>query len=279
MIKPNKLNFSTAGIPMSTTKPGSIEGIKQVKALGLDGMELEFVHGVRMGEEKAAEMKVVSDSLGTILTAHGPYYINLNSNEPEKIEASVKRILDTARIANLCGAYSITFHAGFFMGADKGKVSDIITKQISNIVKTLTGEGIEIWVRPETTGKATQWGSLSEIIELSKKVDNVLPCVDFSHVHARGGGGWNSFEEFRKILSMIEERLGRNALDNMHMHLAGIAYSAKGERHHLNLKDSDMEYEDLAKALKEFKVKGVLISESPNIEGDALLFRDTFNSV
>ena len=36
---------------------------------------------------------------------------------------------------------------------------------------------------------------------------------------------------------------------------------------------------ELIKALKDFKVKGVAISESPNIEGDALLMQKNYKSL
>ena len=63
------------------------------------------------------------------------------------------------------------------------------------------------------------------------------------------------------------------------MHITGIAYGPKGEKNHLNLKESDLKYEELAKALKDFKVKGVAISESPNIESDALLMQRVYNKL
>ena len=59
----------------------------------------------------------------------------------------------------------------------------------------------------------------------------------------------------------------------MHIHLSGIHYGEKGERNHLILEESDMNYKDLLKVWKEFKIKGVVVSESPNIEEDALLLR------
>ncbi len=65
----------------------------------------------------------------------------------------------------------------------------------------------------------------------------------------------------------------------MHMHVSGIEYSEKGERNHLNLDDSDLEYAELMRALKDFKVKGLLICESPDNEGDALLLKRTFESL
>ena len=62
----------------------------------------------------------------------------------------------------------------------------------------------------------------------------------------------------------------------MHIHISGIAYGEKGEKNHLILKESKFNYQDLIKTLKEFKCKGVVICESPNIEKDALLLQETF---
>ena len=138
-------------------------------------------------------------------------------------------------------------------------------------------EKFKVWIRPETTGKATQWGDLDEIINLSKDFENiVLPCIDFSHLHARYGGKYNTYDEFSYILDSIANKIGRYALDNFHGHLAGIEYTQKGERQHLNLKESDMNYIDLLKVLKEFEVKGALVCESPNIEEDAKLLKETY---
>ena len=104
-----------------------------------------------------------------------------------------------------------------------------------------------------------------------------MPCVDFAHLHARSNGKNNSYKEFCSILESIEKKLGKKGLENMHIHLTGIAYGEKGEKHHLNLKESDLKYRELIKALKDFKVKGVAISESPNIEEDALLVQKIYN--
>ena len=48
---------------------------------------------------------------------------------------------------------------------------------------------------------------------------------------------------------------------------------------HLNLRESDLNYTELLQALKEQDVKGVVICESPNLEEDAMLLRDTYNSL
>ena len=151
--------------------------------------------------------------------------------------------------------------------------------KVPQISKLLKKEKINVWVRPETTGKPTQWGDLEEIVRLSKEFDNVLPCIDFSHLHARSGGKYNTYDEFSKILETVGNEIGTYALENFHGHLAGIDYSSKGEKKHLNLEESDMNYKDLLKAMKEFGVKGALVCESPNIEDDAKLLKTYYQSL
>jgi deoxyribonuclease IV len=273
-----QLHFGTAGTPHSCRERTTIEGIRRVKELGLGCLEVEFVRGVRMKEETAKAVNEVRASTGVELSAHGPYYINLNAKEKEKIDASIERILQTARIAKICGASTITFHAGFYLGMEADKTYSVIKSNMRKIVDTLRAEGNNLWIRPETTGKGTQWGSYEEIVKLSAEMDNVMPCVDFAHVHARTNV-YNTYDEFRKILTHIENHLGKKALQNMHIHVAGIEYSEKGERHHLNLNDSDLKYKEMLKAWKDFDIKGIVICESPNIEEDAMLLQKEYKKI
>ena len=120
---------------------------------------------------------------------------------------------------------------------------------------------------------------MDEVIRLSKEFEQVLPCIDFSHLHARTNGDFNTYDEFAYILEKIGNELGDKALKNFHGHLAGIEYTAKGERNHLNVEESDMNYKDLLNALKDFDVRGILICESPNIEQDCKLFKDFYMSL
>lgn len=273
----NKLNFITAGMPIKTGKGSYNEAFGVLKEMSLDGMELEFVHGVRMKDEHRTFVKDMSKDF--VVTAHGPFYINLNSKEEEKIDASVQRIIDTASVASQAGAFSITYHAAFYMGGDKETVYNQVKTQTKRIMDVLEREKINVWVRPETTGKATQWGDLDEIIRLSNDFEKVLPCIDFSHLHARSGGEFNTYDEFSRILEKLGKEVGQYAIENFHGHLAGIEYTAKGEKQHLNLEDSDMNYKDLLKAMKEFGVKGALVCESPNIEEDCKLLKTYYEQM
>ena len=272
---PDKLNFITAGMPLKTGKGSYLEAFDILRDMNLDGLEMEFVHGVRISDKSKDIVKNASDEF--VFTAHGPFYINLNSQEEEKIDASVQRIIETVQVAQEVGAYSITYHAAFYMGKDKEDVYKQVSKQTQRIINAVGNT--DVWIRPETTGKATQWGDFEEIIRLSKEFEPVLPCVDFSHIHARTAGEYNTYDEFAHVLDRIGTELGSSALENFHAHVAGIEYTSKGERQHLNLKDSDMNYKDLMKALKDFGVKGVVVCESPNIEDDAILMKDYYLSL
>lgn len=273
----DKLNFITAGMPLITGKGSYPSAFEVLKNMELDGMELEFVHGVRMSDEHRNFVKDKSKDF--VITAHGPFYINLNSQEADKIDASVQRIIDTASVASQAGAFSITYHAAFYMGKDKETVYNQVKEQTKRIIDVLEREKIDVWVRPETTGKGTQWGDLDEIIRLSNEFEHVLPCIDFSHLHARSAGAYNTYDEFSRILEKLGNEVGQYAIDNFHGHLAGIEYTAKGEKNHLNLENSDMNYKDLLKVMKEFNVKGALVCESPNIEEDCKLLKEYYYSI
>ncbi len=274
MIKVDKLNFLTPGIPSSAKDYSN--AFEKLEELNLDGLEVEFVHGVRYSE-KTREM--ILNRADKLITHHGPYYINLNAKEDEKIEASIKRVLDTARAAKDLGAYSITYHAAFYLGDDFKIVLDRMIERHGIIIDTLQKEDNDVWIRPETTGKKTQWGTLDEIIELSKNFSQILPCIDFAHIHARENGKFNTYDEFCYILEHLGNELGEIALNNFHGHVAGIKYTDKGEKNHLIFEESDFNYKDLIKALKKFNVKGALVCESPNIEIDTKILKDYYYSL
>jgi len=274
-----ELLFGTGGVPLSTQPRSTEAGIERVAELGLGCMEVEFVQGVRMSPQVAVSVGELAARKKVALTAHGPYFVNLNAVEPQKVHMSKERILQTARIAALFGARSITFHAAFYLKNTPAETYATVKKRLQEVVNILRKEGNKVTISPEVTGKPSQFGTLEEILQLSSEIEGVAPCIDFSHWHARTGKA-NSYEEFSDILDQVEKKLGRRGLDNMHIHVSGIAYGKKGEIKHLMLPDSDFQYAELLKALKELKAKGVMICESvPSLEKDALLLQQTYREI
>lgn len=274
-----RLLFGTAGVPNSTAKKNNpIEGVKRIHEIGLDCMQLEFAHGVRMKEEVSSGLRKVSYELGVPLTSHGPYYINLNAREQDKIDSSVERIIQTAKISDLCGAESMTFHAAFYMKDSPYDVFDLVEKSMNVIEERLGRLDIEIELRPELTGKTSQFGSLEELIQLTKQVNSCLPCLDFSHLFARTKQ-YNSYEDFMYLLKLVEQELGRDQLNNLHIHISGISSNSKGDLKHLNLNESDFNWKELIKALKDQDCRGYIICNSPNLEDDAMMMKEYYMSI
>ena len=275
----DRLLFGTAGVPNATTKKNSpIEGVKKIHELGLDCMQLEFAHGVRMKEEVSSALRKISYELNVPLTSHGPYYINLNAREQDKIDSSVERIIQTAKISDLCGAESMTFHAAFYMKDSPYDVFDLVEKSMNVIEERLGRLDIEIELRPELTGKTSQFGSLEELVTLTQNVNSVKPCMDFSHLFARTDK-YNTYEEMVEVLDHLTQKLVKDSLDNMHIHVSGISSNSKGDLKHLNLEKSKFNWQAMLKALKDKDCKGYVICNSPNLEDDALMMKKYYEAL
>ena len=272
------LLFGTAGTHHSTRSRTTADGIERIAELGLGCMEVEFVRGVKMGEASARQVAEVAARKGIRLSAHAPYFVNLHAREPEKIKASQDRLLQTARVAAWCGVESVAFHTAFYLGDPPQEAYDTVKKHLAEILGQLRRENNRVWLRPEVMGKPSQFGTLEEILRLCTELEGLAPCVDFAHWHARTGV-FNSYPEFASILLQIKDRLGRAALDDMHIHFSGIRYGGKGEIKHLNLEDSDLRYVELLQALRDYEVKGRVICESPNLEEDARRLQETYSSL
>lgn len=305
------LKFGTGGIPLTTKNKNVVEGIKRIKELGLEALEIEFVHQVFLNEKQAEEAGQTAKKLGIDLSIHGSYYINLASEDKAKWHASIQRILSAAKIGEIAGARFLTFHAGFRQGHDDKKVYTLVREGVARIVEEFEKKDYKIKLTPELTGKVSQWGDLEELIELVKDINsNKLGfCFDFAHKHARSGGKFNTRQEFKDMLMLIKKELGGDFLKDMHFHISGINYTDKGERNHLtllgdyekykeagfDLKAIKRDYKELAKKnklgpadlnweallyeLKEFDAGGIVVCESPNLEHDALLLMQNYRKL
>ena len=272
------LRVGTAGVPLSAASRSSEDGVRRIRELGLSHMELEFVNGVRMTEATARKVNQAAREADVTLTVHAPYYINLNSRESEKRVASLERLYQTARIGAACGAQSFTFHAAFVHDDPPEVVHRTVKAGLVELLARVRGEGLDIDVRPELTGKPNQYGSLEDLLRLCAELPGVLPCVDFSHHHARLGGGQNGYESFDRTLAAVRGALGERALEALHAHVSGIEYGPKGEKRHLPLPESDFLYEELMQALLDHGVEGWVACESPVLEEDALLLKQALEA-
>lgn len=272
--------FGTVGSPISTpAKPGgSVGAIRRLAEVRLSALELGWVQSVRVTEATCAAIRAEGLKQNIAISVHAPYFINLNASA-EEWPKSRKRLMDAAYYGNLAGATDIVFHPGSYFGADSANVLAVAIPRLAECIQELRDQGNPVILRPETMGKAAMLGSLEDTLEMSRQIHGVLPCLDFAHLHARGGdGSMNSYDEFARILHVYAHVLGENSLQNLHIHLSGIEYSTKGEKNHLPIRESDLNITELFKALRAFNCGGRILCESPIMEDDALFMQELFSS-
>jgi len=156
-----ELLFGTAGIPRSCPGKTTVDGVKHVRKLGLDAMELEFVYGVRMRRELANEVRKTAGEAKVKLSVHAPYYINLNAQDEAKLQASKQRILDSALMGSLAGAKSIVFHPGFYLKMEKEQVYQRVKEVLEGLVTELRSGKLTFASVPRPRARAPSSAALT----------------------------------------------------------------------------------------------------------------------
>jgi deoxyribonuclease IV len=266
------IRFGPAGIPIGTPGEGTASGIEYTRKIGLGAMEVEFVHGVNMKEEKAREAGVVARKNDVLLSCHAPYYINCCAKEEIKIAGSVRHIVATAQAAFWLGASPIVIHPGYYMWRPASECRKLVVATFQKCLDEMEALKIKgVALGAELTGKKSAYGSLDEIIGLSEHFGGkqVVPVIDYAHYHAREGR-LKAKEDYARILERVEKKLGSGAAKAFHCHFSGIEVIEAGEKNHLPISSLSPPFEPLARAWVENGWEGRAICESPLIEKDAL---------
>jgi deoxyribonuclease-4 len=253
----SEIKFGPAGIgPVNE----AISNLEHFAKLGLRACEVAFTYQVYIhNEEDAVKIGKKAHELGIELSIHAPYYVNLNSEEKAKREATKKRILNCCKMGVLMGASMVVFHPGYY--TNKGKTKEDIEKTfetikegIIEIEKEIKKHGWKIKVAPEAMGKINVFGSVEEISKLAKETGCSF-CLDFAHILAR-----EKSVDYEKIVKLFPGK-------KWHLHFSGIIYGDKGERAHRKTKKE--EWSELLKNLPKDK-EIVIINESPDMVNDSV---------
>ena len=267
------MRFGPAGYPPGSKNPE--DGFNITRSLGLDALEVEFVRGARISEEKARANGQLAKDRDIRLSCHAPYFISFNSDKPETRDKSVEYVLDTVRAAHWLGAYIIVIHA-----ASYGKTPETATQSVidglNRCKEIMDDEGIkDVTLGIETMGKTGQWGTLPEISEVMRSVDGTVPVLDVAHTHARFHGSLRTEQDCRDLLDQFFPLAGPIA----HFHISCIKYGDKGEISHLPLEAADPDMSMFARAVETYDKECTFICESPLQEKDAVVFRSYFSKL
>jgi deoxyribonuclease-4 len=273
--------FGTVGSPKSTPKRpgGSVGGLMRIAELGMDALELGWVRSVRVSEKTCAAIRQKGEENDVAISVHAPYFINLNADD-EEWPKSRKRLMDAARFGYLAGATDIIFHPGSYFKLAPEEVLPLAIERLGGCVSDLRLEDNPVILRPETMGKSAMLGSLDDTLKMSQEIEGVEPCLDFAHLYARpGDGSMNAYEDWLEALEAYGHILGEESLQRLHIHISGIEYTPKGEKEHLPLEESGLDYIAVLRALHDLNCRGRIVCESPVLEEDALLIQEKWGEI
>ncbi|MCY0868432.1 MAG: TIM barrel protein [Desulfurococcus sp.] len=271
--------FGPAGKPLGLKSKSILDAPGYIRQLGLNAMEYEAVRGVDISVDKARRLGLEASRFNVKLSLHAPYYINL-AGRSSIVEKSIRHLTSSLDAASAMGAYIVVFHPGYYTYAPSKRAAlEKVIASLEGVVeyrdkRNYTG----IYLGPETAGRISQIGDLSEIVEISRRFSGVRPVVDFAHLYARYMGRFvRSKSDVVGIVEVIERELGSEYLKPLHTHFSKIEYGRGGERMHHALSEEAYGpgFTYVCEALCETGVDAVFISESPLLEQDAVVMRDT----
>jgi len=241
---------------------------------GLDAFEYQCGRGVNVSEDTARQLKIEADKYNVTLSLHAPYYISLSSIEKEKRDKSINYILDSAKAADFMGADRIIVHSGSCSKISREEALELACDTLKRAQKAIDEIGLgHVHICPETMGKINQLGTLSEVLELCKIDDRMIPCIDFGHLNARTLGSINSEEDYKVILDEIENALGYDRLKLFHSHFSKIEFTGGGEKQHLTFEDDKFgpDFEPLLNQVIKRGLSPRFICESAGTQSDDAL--------
>jgi len=273
--------FGPAGVPplFRFMKATLTDVPRLLREEGLDAFEYEAVRWGKkpqMRKEEAQRLRLEAVQNDVWLSLHGSYFINFCGNEAI-VEASKQRLTAGAIAAEWMGAHVVVFHPGVYGKRSRMEALKTCSKALEEVVEHMQSLGIRnVRIGPETMGRTYQLGSLDETLNLCEAVERTQLVVDWSHLHARDKGRFRTVEDFCSVVKLIEKRLGTEAVKNLHCHFTKIEFTDKGEKRHHTLQEARYgpDFQLLAKVIAEFKLKPVIISESPILDLDAMKMRD-----
>ena len=236
---------------------------------GLDAYEYEAGRGIAATPSQLRALGENAKATGIRLSLHAPYFISLSGVVTETRLKSILYIKESIEAAELMGAETIVVHTGSASKISRAEAmrlaADTLYKTLESIPDTRVRIGLE------TMGKINQLGTLSEVIELCKMDNRLVPVVDFGHMNARELGlCFSGKDSYRAVFDQIAEGLGEDSAKELHCHFSKIEWTKSGEKCHLTFADNKFgpAFEPLMEVLAEEKLYPTIICESAGTQSE-----------
>lgn len=261
----------------------TVEAPKWCALQGLNAYEYSFGRGINVSDAKAVQIGEEAKKHGVALSVHAPYYINFANPSDEMAEKSYDYVIRSALKAKQFGANRVVFHPSTVGKMTREDAVALTKVRLQILAERIRQSGLDdMWFCPETMGKINQIGDAAEVADFCTIADFYLPTVDFGHINARTQGSLKTEEDFDNLIDTIQNRLGTERTQKIHVHFSKIEYSAGGEVRHLTFADNlyGPEFLPLAKVLVRRNMQPVVVCESDGTQADdAITMKNIYESV
>jgi deoxyribonuclease-4 len=258
------LRFGPAEVP---SRKSPEEAVRLLREQKFNACEIDFAGGFWMDYEWAEEFGKLARKARIVLSVHAPIAGFMGHLERDKKFRMAVGMLDhSAGIAVAASAKLVVFHPGFLLGRTRRAAISAVSKQLEELRTRLEGKGRVVPFGIEVMGRVRDFGSLDDVVEISRRSGWVRPVLDFAHMHATSDGAYTDVEPFAAALEAVDEVLEADV--PFHIHFSDIAYANRNETKHLPYGEGTLRADPLGEALQRFKRPATVISESPDLESD-----------
>ena len=258
--------FGIAGIPLTCKGRTLKDSIDDIHALDLDAMEAQLLRFPIFQNENCNELGILAHELNVSISVHSPYYMDLfgNSNARKRSQENIK---NSIAVASDLKAKVVVGHMGLYNDFTPSKAMNQAIDDGGDLVAHIEENEYSCRLGFETSGREKVFGSLEEILTLVEEVPELMPIINFGHIHAREMGILRKKEAYQSI---FDQTIATTGEKTFYTHFSGVDHKNGNKRMDTPIKKSDIKFEPLAECLLDNPDYNVtIISTSPLLEHDA----------
>ena len=255
-----RLHFGPAHVPSQESPEAAVAALLES---GYTACEIDFAGRFWMDYDFAARFGALAAENEIVLSVHAPIAGFMGHAERgKKLNMAVGMLDHSAGIAKAGGAALVVFHPGFLLGRTREEAIDSVVEQLGELRERLEGKDRAVPFGIEVMGRVRDFGSVDDVVEISRRLGWVRPVLDFAHMHATSDGAFTSAEPFAEALAKADAVLEPGV--PFHIHFSDIQYANRNETKHLPYGEGTLRAEPLAEALATLERPATVISESPD---------------
>jgi len=225
--------------------------------------------GVARSYPELTELGKMAKELDVRLSLHTPYYMDLVSND-EICYRSMDAIRWAAIIAAQLQAEVVTTHIGLYGDVTERTALARVKTRLGSLSKWIAKNNMKVRIGVENSGRQEVFGSMGEILSLSRSIKNVVPVINFATVHAREGGSLREPSDFQKLINNVHSVMKGTSI---YSHFSGVEHETGNEKRLTPIKKGDLRFEPLAECILDNEYDITVISSSPLLEHDAMYMK------